>query len=441
LERPAFQQCRRDAQNGKFDAIVVHRFDRISRDRTDALAIKSLLRIDYGIKVLSVTEPSEDSDGPIGALVEGIMASVAEWYSQNLSREAKKGKLERAYQGLHNNRAPFGMTKDDNLVLIPDENEIDGLLLAFQAYSTGRFSDQDVANLLNDNNYKTKSDRPFSKDTVRDMLKNRTYLGYVKYQPYERNDDGSRSYGGKIQWFDGLHDAVVVEELFLECQKVREGRVSHRKVTRKGYDYLLRDIAYCYNCCANPPDFADKIAKWGRMRCKSSNTHETYYYRCRSREFSHDCSESSVNAQEFDRKVVNFLHHYQPSATWRESLVNSINNKLYKQNELERLQAIRETIERMDFRWDNGFITDKEDYLQKRLQLQEKLEQLDNADNERIAEASDLLENFGDYWEACEDDGDKQYNLIKLIVDKVYIKGDSIVGILLYGDCYIELSL
>ena len=70
-ERPTFKQMRRDARKGKFDAIIVHKFDRFARNRTESLAIKSLLRHDYGIKVFSVSEPSEDSDGPMGALIEG----------------------------------------------------------------------------------------------------------------------------------------------------------------------------------------------------------------------------------------------------------------------------------------------------------------------------------------------------------------------------------
>lgn len=107
-ERPGFLRMRRDARKGKFDALVVHKFDRFARNRTDALAIKSLLRYDYGIKVFSVTEPSEDSDGPIGALIEGIMESVADWYSRNLGTEVAKGKKERGNQGLHNNRALLG---------------------------------------------------------------------------------------------------------------------------------------------------------------------------------------------------------------------------------------------------------------------------------------------------------------------------------------------
>ncbi len=116
-DRPAFQQMRKDARQGKFDALVVHKFDRFARNRTDALAIKSLLRYDYGVKVFSVTEPSEDSDGPMGALIEGIMESVADWYSKNLASEVAKGKKERTQQGYHNNIAPFGYRKNEDKVL------------------------------------------------------------------------------------------------------------------------------------------------------------------------------------------------------------------------------------------------------------------------------------------------------------------------------------
>lgn len=168
IDRPEFRQMRRDARKKEFDALVMHKFDRFARGRIDALAIKSLLRQDYGIKVFSTTELSEDSDPEQGALVEGLMESVADWYSRNLSLETTKGKRERSYQGLHNNQAPFGMIKGDNEVLIPDENELPGLVMAFEAYALDQHSDNEIAQLLNAHGYRSKSGRPFSKETVRD---------------------------------------------------------------------------------------------------------------------------------------------------------------------------------------------------------------------------------------------------------------------------------
>lgn len=200
-DRPEFINMRRDGKKKKFDAVVVHKFDRFSRNRTDALAIKSLLRHDYGIKAFSVTEPSEDSDGPIGALIEGIMESIADWYSRNLAQETVKGKRERALQGFHNNQAPFGMDKSKDGVLIPNDHEVKGLLLAFELYASSKYSDNDVARELNEHGYRTKAGKLFSTDMVRDMLQNRTYFGYVKYQPFQSHSDGRRSFAGKIEWY------------------------------------------------------------------------------------------------------------------------------------------------------------------------------------------------------------------------------------------------
>ena len=80
----------------------------------------------------------EDSDGPIGALIEGIMESIADWYSRNLSSETSKGKLERAMQGYHNNQPPFGMDKTKQGVLYPNVHELKGLLEAYKTYATGK---------------------------------------------------------------------------------------------------------------------------------------------------------------------------------------------------------------------------------------------------------------------------------------------------------------
>src|SRR5690606_23843503 len=66
--------------------------------------------------------------------------------------------------------------------LIPNDHELTGLLMAFELYATGKFSDNEVARALNERGYCTKAGKLFSTDMVRDMLQNRTYLGYVKYQ-------------------------------------------------------------------------------------------------------------------------------------------------------------------------------------------------------------------------------------------------------------------
>ncbi len=438
-DRPAFKRLRRDARRRKFDAIIVHKFDRFARNRTDALAIKSLLRHDYGIKVFSVSEPSEDSDGPMGALIEGIMESVADWYSQNLAAETAKGKKERSHQGKHNNRAPFGLKKNKDMVLISDENELPGLILAFESYATNKYSDRDIAHLLNEKGYRSKTGRRFSKDTVRSMLQNRTYLGKIKYQKYKSRKDGTRSYEAPVEWFDGQHDAVISEELFDKCMEVRASRRVHRQATKRLNPYLLRDIAYCYRCCSNPPQ-EKTFRYYGKMRGQSQWHGEHRYYRCRAYDLGYECEQKGVPVEVLDQQIVTILMNLKPPKNWRKGITKAMGELLGEQSLEERLQEIRDIINRMDKRWDNGFIIDEREYMEQRIKLQMELEQLNPIPENDLEQAADLLENFKAHWDRLEGDEDGRHDLVNLIVERAYVCDEKIVALTLRSNYHLVLN-
>lgn len=437
-DRIEFQKMRQDARKGKFDALVVHKFDRFSRNRTDALAIKSLLRYDYNVKVFSVTEPSEDSDGAIGALIEGIMESVAEWYSRNLASEVAKGRLEKVNQGFHNCQAPFGYVRDGKN-LIPAVDELPGLTMAFEAYATGKYGYADIARLLSENGYRSKSGRPFSKDTIREILRNRIYLGEVRYQETRRNSDGKRNFSAPTQWFKGQHEAIIDQELFESCQQIRETRYAHHQSPSRYNPYRLRGLVYCHRCCSNPIASAD-FRSWGKMICQTQHRTENSYYRCNSKWAGViSCEQGGVRTHVIDEQVLSILTSLRPPDNWRKQIISTVSEIIGEKNLEERLKEISGTIERMDFRWDNGFITDKADYLEKRLKLQQELEQLTPVQDE-LDQAADLLENFRRHWDDCSSDTEKQHQLIKLIVERVYVEDDVVVAMTLKSDYHIVLG-
>ncbi len=435
-QRPEFLKMRQDARNRIFDAIVVHKFDRFARSRTDALAIKSLLRYDYGIKVLSVSEPSEDSDGPIGALIEGIMECVAEWYSRNLATEVAKGRKEKHAQGLHNNNPPFGYKREGkHLVLNPDD--VPGVLLAFEHYATGNYSYNDIAHLLNERGYKSTSGRAFGKDAIRGILSNQVYIGKVKYQSTQYKVDGKRNYSAPIEWIDGQHEPLIDMEIWQSCQRATERRGLHRQATEKYRPYLLRGLVYCYNCTTNITE-AVNFRKRGKMYGQTQKVTYSYYI-CSSRQNGFPCSEPSVPVQILDAQVVTILSQLKPPPEWRGRILSTISAILGEQSIEERLRQIRETIERMDFRWDSGFITDKHDYLQKRVQLQQELEKLTPA-HEELDAAVDILENFQARFEGLKGDVEAQRELIGLIVERVYVRDQQVYALTLKSDYHVVLG-
>ncbi len=217
-ERPAFQEIAADARRKQFDGIVVHKFDRLARNHRDASIYKSLFRADLGIKVFSVTELSEDEDSLAGMLTEGILELVAEWFSRNLSSETKKGKHEKASQGKHNNLPPFGYDKANEGVLVPNEKEKEGVLLAFTEYATGLHTDREIAHLLNRAGYRSKTGQPFNREMVRSMLQNRTYLGLIRCHSYKKPPNGRRDKKVPVQWYKGQHPAIVPQDIFDRCK-------------------------------------------------------------------------------------------------------------------------------------------------------------------------------------------------------------------------------
>ena len=82
-DRPQFQKMLDEAGKAKapFKEILVWKFSRFTRKREHAVAFKSMLRR-RGIRVVSITEQAEDS--ATGRLLEGIIESVDEFYSENL---------------------------------------------------------------------------------------------------------------------------------------------------------------------------------------------------------------------------------------------------------------------------------------------------------------------------------------------------------------------
>jgi hypothetical protein len=113
---------------------------------------------------------------------------------------------------------------------------------------------------------------------------------------------------------------------------------------------------------------------------------------------------------------------------------------LGEQNLEARLLEIRETIDRMDFRWDQGFITDRTDYLEKRVKLQQELEQLTPIPDDDLSRAADMLENFEKHWKACNNDAEAEYRLVKLIVERVYVQDEIVVAMTLKADYHVVLG-
>ena len=91
--RPVFQQMISDARTTPkpFAAVLVWKFSRFARSRSDSITYKELLR-KHDVDVISITEPIEPT--PSGLMMEGILETLDEYYSANLAQDIVRGMRE-----------------------------------------------------------------------------------------------------------------------------------------------------------------------------------------------------------------------------------------------------------------------------------------------------------------------------------------------------------
>jgi site-specific DNA recombinase len=96
LNRPVFQQLLSDAKAGRFDIVVVGKWDRFSRMQ-DQLPVAIFQLQQYGVKVVAATEPVPD--GPMGNLIRNNYAYASEQELHSIRERTLNGRRKRVHTG------------------------------------------------------------------------------------------------------------------------------------------------------------------------------------------------------------------------------------------------------------------------------------------------------------------------------------------------------
>ena len=91
--RAEFQRMISDSDKHTFEGVLVYQLDRFARNRYDSAINKAKLKKN-GVRVLSAKE--NIADDASGILVEGVLESMAEYYSVELSQKIHRGMAKSA---------------------------------------------------------------------------------------------------------------------------------------------------------------------------------------------------------------------------------------------------------------------------------------------------------------------------------------------------------
>ena len=335
-DRPQFQKMLNEASKPEspFQEILVWKFSRFTRKREHAVAFKAMLRR-RGVRVVSITEHADDS--PTGKLMEAIIESVDEFYSENLAQEVTRGMREAASRGFWvTSYAPYGYKrvyvqdgpkKRPTLELNPPADAV--VRRIFDMVLQGK-SILDVTKTLNAEGIPTTNGKKWLKTTIHTMLANEAYTGAVVWGIKAKDKaDPMR--------VEDAFPAIVSKREFQRAKKLLGSRAPKQVNPRRASSpYLLSGLLKCETC--------------GKaMTAAEAKSGKYTYYVCHSllKRGSGTCKTPRLNAKTFEKLIVDEIRANILTESNIRDLVKLLDEEMdgVASEQRERLETIEEELE------------------------------------------------------------------------------------------------
>jgi len=273
--RAEFQRMITDSDKHIFAGVLVYQLDRFARNRYDSAINKAKLKKN-GIRVISARE--NISDDASGILVEGVLESMAEYYSAELSQKIRRGMDINAEKCLSNGSNPgLGYYVDEERRFHIDPEGAAVVREIFEMYASGK-TVAEITKYLNAKQVKTSQGKEFNKNSLHRLLRNKRYIGYYIYKDTE-------TAGGMPR--------IIEDELFERVQHILDRNKKAPARSRGREEYLLTTKLFCGYC-------REMMTGYGGTG-KSGTAYR--YYACKSAK-KKICRKKVVNKQKIEDRVV-----------------------------------------------------------------------------------------------------------------------------------------
>ena len=306
-------------EDGGIDYVIVHKLDRLARNRADDVEINRAFE-EAGVRLVSTSENIDQTPG--GVLLHGIMSSIAEFYSRNLANEVIKGMGEKARNGGTLGKAPLGYVnvraRDENgrevRTVKLDEERAPLVRLAFTEYATGNWTVRGLAEHLNNRGLTIpptarKPTNPVSVRLLQTLLRNPYYKGVISFQGVE---------------YAGAHEPLVDAATWQTVQDILTAHANGER--QRMHNHHLKSTIVCGLCGARL-----------LVQHATSRTSSTYhYFVCARRHRVHDCTFKAVLIDEVEARVAELYQQIRLSSDDRRDI------ERYLRAEFAHIQANRQ---------------------------------------------------------------------------------------------------
>jgi len=385
-KRVEFNKMIQMIENGKADAILTWKPDRLCRNPKEGGIILQLLQDGILKEIRTATGDiyTPESDH----LILQIHFGMANQYSRNLSQNVRRGLTRKVHDRKEYPRpAPlgyegFGERGQRNIK--PNQLESQYITRAFEMASTGLYSLSAIGIYLYDSGFRTKRGKRISKSHLQNILKCPTYYGYFMHN-------------GEL--CEGNFEPIISKGLYDLVQEKLADRSKPKKIV---WEKEFLDLLRCGNCgCAVTTSFKTK-------HNKKSNSSKTYvYHHCTHRRGN--CNEQPIT----DKRLKSMLYK-EIERISLDKEVWQLGLKLVRakhQDEMSKLKnqyqyiaqqqaSIREQIDRLIDMRSQEELT-KEEFITQKQRLTEKLATMDSRSNDNSHSVKTWLELMEEYFETA----------------------------------------
>ena len=313
------------ADRSQLDYILLTQWSRFSRDVT--ASYNELRRLQKLSIEANAIEQWIDFNVPEAKYLLSLYLTAPQVENERLSLRVKAALIQGRSEGKYMAKAPFGYYNDRlSKLILPDPVNSKLVKFCFEKFRERIYSAEEVRRLGKEKGVN------LGKQAFLNMLKNKAYIGKVEVPNYDKKPP---------VWINGLHEAIIDNDLFDEVQYILSGKKKPYNGNSKLDEVPLRHQIICPGC--------------GRLLTGSGSTSQNgkihHYYHCQGKKYN--CY-YRASAKKLNAEFINFLQKFEPKpnvlSLYQKILEEEFNvNVETREGDKKRLQLqIEETTRRSE---------------------------------------------------------------------------------------------
>ena len=420
--REQFQKMIKDSEQRQFQGVLLYQLDRFARNRIESAINENTLNKN-GVEIISAKENL--SNDPSGKLLKGVIETVNEYYSNELSVKVKRGmdiNAEKCYynggivplglklQVVEVMNGPFGK-KIKKKKFVIDEEKAPIVQKIFDMYIKDNTM-ADIIRYLNKQKIKTAQGKEFNKNNIRLVITNKKYIGIYAYK------------GKEIK---GAIPSIIEEDVFYKAQEKLEKNKHAPARKRAKAQYLLTTKLFCGNCKEMMVGVSGTSGT-GNLHC---------YYSCKG-SWQGKCARKNIGKDYLEDLVVEKAREILTDKNI-DILANGVIEYLKKQEDRTDLKRLQKMLSKKEKEKDNLLESLKQcniDIVKNTI-----FEEIQKIEQEKVELRKQIMEEQGNYItvtlaqvknflklikKGSVNDLKYRKMLINVLIDKIYIYDDSI---------------